>query len=603
MRNSTLLILSTALIFTCSALPSYAQVTPSEQNRALRDLEQTQQRQENFLKDLEDKQKQKIREKKKPQIEISGEIRDKTRSKEKKKEPCFSIENIELKGATILKGKELNKILSTKLDNNAISTQNASATCIGITEINNLMHEVTNYYMDKGYVTTRVTVPQQDLKSGKLQLIVMEGIVEDIILNENSWRDKAQVAMAFPLMKGRVLNLRDIEQGLDQLNRLSSSTATMQLVPGEKQGGTKVVITNKINKQNRGSIGYDNSGQSATGKNKAFATIERDNLLGLGEAWSFNFNEDTAAHSGIKNSEIYSGNFSLPFGYWMFSQNASHSEYLQTIVGVNQSFKASGQTDSSISKLERVVFRNQNSKISLNTALKIKDNKSFIEDVASTSGTYQLTIWNVGVDYTLRALDAIWSLSSTYERGLKAFGAKHDSSAITTDSPHAQFDKCELDASFYKPFAIKSANFAWRSSISGQYSNDTLFSSERISIGDRYTVRGFGESSLSGDSGVYNRNELILNLPQFTTNKYINSVAGNLQPYIGIDMGAARSKGGKEDNGGTGAGYMSGWATGIRNNSEYLSFDIAYAEKIKSPIFITAKEHEVYFTLSTKIGF
>jgi hemolysin activation/secretion protein len=68
-------------------------------------------------------------------------------------------------------------------------------------------------------------------------------------------------------------------------------------------------------------------------------------------------------------------------------------------------------------------------------------------------------------------------------------------------------------------------------------------------------------------------------------------------------MGAALSTSGKEANEGSGSGYMSGWTTGVRNNSEFLSFDVAYAEKIKSPIFIATKEHEIYFTVSTKIGF
>jgi hemolysin activation/secretion protein len=355
-----------------------AQVTPSDQQRALRNLEQTQQKQENFLKNLEDEQERQVREKKKPKVEVPG-LEEKAIEKpgtKGKKAPCFNIKTIELQGATILKGKELDKI-----------TKPYSGTCMGIAEINNLMRDITNYYVDKGYVTARVAVPQQDMKSGNLQLLVIEGTVEDIILNENTWRDKAQVAMAFPFLKGKILNLRDIEQGLDQLNRLASSTATMQLVPGDKPGGTKVVITNKPTKQNRASLGYDDSGQNSTGKNKALIGLERDNLLGLGDAWSFNFNEDTAAHGGEKGSEVYAGNFSLPFGYWTFSENASHSEYNVTNQLVSGVLPASGETNSSQTKLDRVIYRNQDSKLSLNTSLKLKDIKSFSDNAPSAPQT------------------------------------------------------------------------------------------------------------------------------------------------------------------------------------------------------------------------
>jgi hemolysin activation/secretion protein len=568
---------------------AHAQIAPADQTRALRSLEQSQQRQQNLLDSQQKQQEQQEREKKKPVLQTPIPEAEPSITGQQK---CLDIKTIELSGATILKGGALDKLTKAYVNN-----------CIGLAEINKLMHEITNFYIEKGYVTTRVVIGQQDLKSGKLQLMVMEGFVEDIILNDNTWRDRAQVEMAFPFMKGKLLNLRDIEQGLDQINRLSSSTATMQLEPGSTPGGTKIVITNKVNKENRGSLGYDNSGQAATGKNKGTASLERDNLFGIGDAWSFNYNQDTAANAGEKSSEVYSGNLSVPFGYWTLSENLSHSEYLQTIYSTNQNFTASGQTDASLSKLDRVIYRDQNSKISLNTDLSLKDVKAFIIDAPNVSGTYQLAIWGAGMDYTLRALDAIWNLSGGYQRGLSDFGARQDAANITDDTPHAQFDKYTLDASVYKPFAIQSANFAWRSIISGQYSDDTLFGSERISIGDRYTVRGFSESSLLGDSGVYSRNELMLNLPQFTDDKYVNFIASNLQPYVGLDAGTARDSIGKLANGGTGTGYLSGWATGIRGGGEYLSFDLAYAQKIKAPTFVTTKTGEVYFMVKAMVGF
>ncbi len=581
-------------IFIALSLSAQAQILPAEQERALRNLEQNQQRQENLLKNLEEEQERTVRERKKPgtEEELLQENQETKLKESGKKTACFEIKTIELKDATILKGRALNKLIKPYLN-----------TCMTLVEINQLMHNVTNYYISHGYVTTRVAIPQQNLKSGHLELLVIEGVIEDIILNENTSRDRAQVAMAFPFLRGKILNLRDIEQGLDQLNRLASSTATMQLIPGGKQGGTKVVINNKIGAQNRGSLGYDNSGQNSTGKNKVLAGVERDNLLGIGDYWSLNYNKDTAAHNGTKGSEVYSGYFSLPFGYWTFSEIGSHSEYLQTIRGINQNFQASGETDSSTSKLDRVVFRNQNSKISLNSALKLKNTKAFIEDAANTSGTYQLTIWTAGADYVLRALGSVWSLSGGYERGISAFGATKDIANIASDAPHAQFDKYTIDATVYKPFTLKTANLAWRSIISGQYSNDTLYASERISMGDRYTVRGFDNSGIAGDSGIYNRNEIMWNLPQFSENKYLNLVAGNLQPYVALDMGTARAVAGKQANNDSGVGYLSGWAIGLRNGGEHIIFDLAYSQNIASPAAVTDKNSEVYFMVTTKWGF
>jgi hemolysin activation/secretion protein len=446
-------------------------------------------------------------------------------------------------------------------------------------------------------VTTRLAIPQQDLKKGNLELLVVEGKIEAIELNENTTRDKMQVKTAFPFLIGKPLNLRDIEQGLDQLNRLSSSRATMQIVPGSKDGYSKIVISNAPEKANRATIGYDNSGQDSTGKNKGTASLERDNLFGLGDYWSLNFNQDTSAHGGEKSSDILSAQMSVPLGYWTFSSNYSHSNYVSTIHGTNQSFQTSGETDSAGVKLDRVLHRDQDSKTSGNFGLVVKNTTNFLEDVELATGTQQLTIFKTGVDHTLRALDAIWFGAIGYERGIDALGAHSDASSIADSDAHAQFDKFTFDASVYRPFAIKSASFAYRTSISGQYSNDTLFSSEKLNIGDRYTVRGFQQSSMAGDSGAYIRNELMWNAPQFTDNKYVNNLVGGLQPYIALDGGTVKN------HVSDGADYMSGWAIGIRNNSDWLAFDVAYSKAIRNPAFVAEESYEPYFSVTAKVGF
>ncbi len=79
---------------------------------------------------------------------------------------------------------------------------------------------------------------------------------------------------------------------------------------------------------------------------------------------------------------------------------------------------------------------------------------------------------------------------------------------------------------------------------------------------------------------------------------------GNLQPYVGLDAGTARvhnGKGSEQIN--QGYGYMSGWALGIRNNSQLIGFDLSYAQPIKSPSFMSNSKEQFYFTINTKIRF
>lgn len=89
---------------------------------------------------------------------------------------------------------------------------------------------MTNAYIKGGYITSRAFVNPNPPEEGVLEILVIEGTVEKIIINDG--KAKGQEFTAFPGLTGGPLNLRDIDQGLDQLNRLPSNNTVMQIEPG-----------------------------------------------------------------------------------------------------------------------------------------------------------------------------------------------------------------------------------------------------------------------------------------------------------------------------------------------------------------------------------
>jgi hemolysin activation/secretion protein len=66
-----------------------------------------------------------------------------------------------------------------------------------------------------------------------------------------------------------------------------------------------------------------------------------------------------------------------------------------------------------------------------------------------------------------------------------------------------------LDANLSMPFAVASQNFRYVATVHGQFTNDALFYLDDMTIGSRYSVRGFdGEIMLAAERGFYWRNEL-----------------------------------------------------------------------------------------------
>lgn len=583
MRLIQIIIL--ALLILLNSNVAFAQ-TNNDQNKALKEVDRIQQRNQNLIKYLGLEYKRKEREKEQSKTPIPS-----VESKEIKGGPCFEVKTIELKNATIITKKNKDIILKKYLGK-----------CLGLGEINQVMRDITNHYFAEGYVTTRVAIPEQDLKDGSLELLVIEGRIEDFKLNNNSFKDKTQIKFLFPFLQGKILNLRDIEQGLEQLNRLSSSKATMEIEPGSKDGFSKIVIRNEINGSNRAGIGLNNSGQETTGKDKATVSLERDNLLGMGEFFNFSYNKDTSNHNYQLGSEIISTMLSIPFGYWTLSGNFSRSEYTTTLNVPNQTFRSNGKTESGGFSLAKIINRTENGKTGVEIGLQNKNITTFNQGEEAPTQTRALSIAKAGLNHTQRAFNSIIYGTVAYERGLNWFGAREDKINLGFLDPHAQFNKLTFDGSFYKPFTIKNQNFAGRIYASGQYSNNSLFPSEQISIGDRYTVRGFQKESILGNAGGYVRNELMWDMPQFSKNKYINKLIGTFQPYTGLDFGGTRNRGGKSNGDQSGLGYISGAGFGIRNNADLINFDIAYFKALKTPSYFK-EDGAAYFSISLNFKF
>jgi hemolysin activation/secretion protein len=77
----------------------------------------------------------------------------------------------------------------------------------------------------KGYVTSRVLATAQDLTSGRLVLQVLPGRISEIKWAEGSGHRSSRWNTV-PIRAGDVLNLRDIEQALENVRVLGRSRSS-----------------------------------------------------------------------------------------------------------------------------------------------------------------------------------------------------------------------------------------------------------------------------------------------------------------------------------------------------------------------------------------
>jgi hemolysin activation/secretion protein len=125
--------------------------------------------------------------------------------------PCFLIREITLQGADANAFRwVLEKLAGPKNDDNPRNQ------CLGANGINTVLQRGQAAAMERGFVTTRVLAQPQDLSSGTLALTVLAGRIEAIRFEADvSLPAPTSLFTAVPTQPGALLNLRDIEQALE----------------------------------------------------------------------------------------------------------------------------------------------------------------------------------------------------------------------------------------------------------------------------------------------------------------------------------------------------------------------------------------------------
>lgn len=155
--------------------------------------------------------------------------------------PCFNIQKVDLRGD---EAKHFDWVLS-RLDGQA-NDDSAIGKCIGAQGINVLLKRAQDALIVKGFVTTRILAEPQDLKTGVLAVTVIPGRINAIRFAPGT-TNRAHAWNAVPAEPGDILNLRDIEQALENFLRVPSAKADIKIEPAEgpdaKPGYSDLVIS------------------------------------------------------------------------------------------------------------------------------------------------------------------------------------------------------------------------------------------------------------------------------------------------------------------------------------------------------------------------
>jgi len=446
--------------------------------------------------------------------------------------------------------------------------------CIDGKLLKALIGNVSSFYMDRGYITTRPYLKKQVMADGQIDISVLQGTIENIV-DTSTKTSNSRIKTAFAFQNGELLNLRDLETSLEMMNRPPSSDVKFEIKPGTQQGTSIVEIKSTDISPYHLKIGA--SGRKRPKRNNLYLTTEFsiDNPLNINDILTFRYNGSSVQkeYQGNKGGEL---NYSFPIASYLIELVGSNFSYRQGVSGLNDTYLSSGDTKGIRVRLSKMLLRNQKNK--LNAALSIyhKSTKNYFANQLVNVSSYKTTLAEMDLTHTwLQSWGQLTTVYSYYQ-GTNWFGARGDgyvSAEIdATTQAKLQFKKHSVDINLRYDIS-QQHGYQFTSNFHLQRTNDVLYDGDKLTVGSDYTVRGYVDRNLYGNNAWYIKNDV-------TKNWVVNFQPWLLQGVstsVGLDYGQVACESDNQNS----CGKIYGVAAGLSSYSQGLITSFVWSRPLK----------------------
>lgn len=390
-----------------------------------------------------------------------------------------------------------------------------------------LAAKVAAVYRADGYPFTQAYLPEQDLKSGVLQITVLEGRYGVVrATGKGHLSASAQPFLDHGLHHGDPIQNDKLERALLILDDQPGIKIRPIIRPGASLGEADLAVNVERSSETSGEIGVDNTGARSTGLYRLHALLDINS--------PFRFGDKIELNSMVTDQHMWLGSvdYMTPLG---FSGLRGQIGYAHTSYQLGAQFAALdavGYAKSTTARLSYPLVRSQATNVEVSLGLQ---HKALQDDYRAAGVVRDKTSNGIPMMVKFDRRDAAFGGGITYGMFSVLSGKLSlDDASLLNDELTARssgsYTKANLDIARIQSMA---GNLSLYLRYSGQWASKNLDASEKFNVGGFYGVRAYPLGEASGDRGWLTQLELRYAIGKMTPFAFYDSgrSKANAQPW------------------------------------------------------------------------
>jgi hemolysin activation/secretion protein len=441
----------------------------------------------------------------------------------------FALKDVKITGSTLFKPEDFLPLYKKYIDKE-----------ITFDEVNEIVDNVKAKYKERGFLTTSVYIPEQQILGGVIEIRVAEGKMGRLLIEGNKWFTKNIFGKYIHAKKNEILNIKTLQMDLLRLNQNPDLEVRTVIAAGQEPQTSDITLKVKDNFPYHLGTGADNQGTRFSGDYRASA---------FGRSTNFTSNNDFLFFNSVASADS-SGDFMTyvtPIDTMGTKFGFDFSYFTSKIGREFRDYDIVGNTWTYTPHISGEIYLSEAMQIYTDAGLKIQSTKKFQGSDLTVNEQLRVPYYSI----TYSRIDSFFGGGQTTFTPEISFsiGGNFLGASSGNNPKASRVGTCGYYFKYIHTLR-RIQRMPWESYVLVRHQfqgvSHTLPSSEQLQLGGESTVRGYPEGDYLADIGATLNVDWVFPLYLIPRDYKLpfdeTPLRNEIQPFIFTDIGGGGLK-------------------------------------------------------------